>query len=420
MKNISVVITFFLTTILAAQSYNDLVMSAEEAYRNKAYEESILFYKKAFDTSEPQLLNKKDMYNAACSAALSDRKELAISYVYKAVDMGWDNYHHLIKDSDLKSLYEEEPWRELLSKINDKHQRFLNSRLNKEQVSTLVTDIIAKLEQTYFDKEKSKKVKKVLLQQIKDKELVGMTPPEIAKKIKETLRNTTNDIHFYMGVKEIPAAYKTGKIKGQKKTHNKNGGFSQVSILDENIGYIKWDTSGVDLTVAFKKVIAMLEFLDGCDSLIFDITSNGGGYGELSGFINQHLFATKEYQHLLKKRCIGEKEWHQSEVPYNYTDGPNFFDVPVYVMVSENTGSSAEYFAFILQQMKRATIVGKTTAGAGNPVTGVSLKHYNLYIPICEIKTKEGKSIEAKGVVPDIELKSDNWLKEVTTIIKNK
>ena len=41
-------------------------------------------------------------------------------------------------------------------------------------------------------------------------------------------------------------------------------------------------------------------------------------------------------------------------------------DVPLYVLISRDTGSAAEDFAFLLQQTGRATLVGDRTAGAGH------------------------------------------------------
>ena len=176
-----------------------------------------------------------------------------------------------------------------------------------------------------------------------------------------------------------------------------------MKILDNNIGYVKWNRC-IASDEALKKIKSALVFLEGCDYLIFDISINGGGDGRSNGFINQHLYANSEYQNLLVKRCKGEKEWHQSEVPYNYSDGPKFYDAPIYIITSKETGSAAEYFAFISQEMKRATILGEKTTGAGNPVTMVTIGDFYMYVPICEIKTIEGKSIEAKGVIPDIKI----------------
>lgn len=227
------------------------------------------------------------------------------------------------------------------------------------------------------------------------------------------LRNQTNDIHFYIG-KSNPDVEKD-PIKELPK-QNFNGGFTEVKILENNIGYIKWDRC-IANDEAFRKIKSALVFLEGVDKLIIDISENPGGDGRSGNFINYHLYENPSYQSLLMKRCVGEENWYQSEVAYNYSDAPKFFDIPLYIITSKNTGSASEYFAFTAQEMQRATIIGKTTAGAGNPVTMVTMGDYFMYVPVCEIVTYEGKSIEAKGVIPDIELISNDLLNETLNYI---
>ncbi len=288
-----------------------------------------------------------------------------------------------------------------------------DKRLTLKETDHLIDNIGQVLQQVYFDSIKSKKLIKDLNKRLRKKQFYDMPKDLLLKKLTNVMRENTNDVHFFIGKD------KKEKKGGTSKKLNKinyNGGFTEVKILENNIGYIKWDRC-IANDEAFSKIKNALEFVKGCEYLVFDISNNPGGDGRSSGFINQHLYKDNSYQKLLVKRCFGEKEWYQSEVPYNYSDGPKFYDIPVYVLVSENTGSAAEYFAFIAQEMKRATILGKKTAGAGNPVARASFGEFFMYIPTCEIKTINEKSIEAKGVSPDIVLTSKDWLKESVGII---
>lgn len=280
-------------------------------------------------------------------------------------------------------------------------------QLTNTETDALIIQLAANLQQTYFDTEKAKELSTVLKQKLKKKELYNIPCDSLTKKLTLLLREKTNDIHFYVG-QHVPE-------KEQPKQYF-NGGFTEVKIMGHNIGYIKWERCIAD-DEAFKKIKSALVFLEGVDYLIIDISTNPGGDGRSGGFINQHLYEDPAYQNLLLKKCVGETSWYQSEVPYNYSDAPKFYSTPLYIITSRNTGSAAEYFAFIGQETKRATILGATTAGAGNPVTMVTIGNFFVYIPICEIKTQEGKSIEAKGVVPDVQLSSDNWLNETIEYI---
>lgn len=53
-------------------------------------------------------------YNLACSYALTGKRELAVAALQKAVQLGYDDLPHLLKDPDLKTLHNDPAFEALI------------------------------------------------------------------------------------------------------------------------------------------------------------------------------------------------------------------------------------------------------------------------------------------------------------------
>ncbi len=132
---------------------------------------------------------------------------------------------------------------------------------------------------------------------------------------------------------------------------------------------------------------------------VLDLRANPGGLLEeavnVSGlFLDKQLPVVST---MGRNKAKKEVEFARGENPYK-----NFRLV---VLVNEASASASEIVAGALQDHKRAIIVGKPTFGKGSVQTVIDLENQaGLKLTVARYYTPSGKSIQSKGIVPDIEV----------------
>src|SRR5271169_4043342 len=82
---------------------------------------------------------------------------------------------------------------------------------------------------------------------------------------------------------------------------------------------------------------------------------------------------------------------------------PGIKSVPMVVLVDGGTASASEIVAGALQDHKRAIVMGTQTFGKGSVQTIVPLGHNTgLKLTTARYYTPNGRSIQAKGIEPDV------------------
>jgi hypothetical protein len=78
-------------------------------------------------------------------------------------------------------------------------------------------------------------------------------------------------------------------------------------------------------------------------------------------------------------------------------------DARVLYLTSSKTGSAAEHLALALKRTDRGTVIGETTAGAGNPGIALPVGRFSVFVPFGRVyDPSTGNGWEGTGIEPDV------------------
>ncbi|NVJ47273.1 MAG: hypothetical protein HWE07_09100, partial [Cytophagia bacterium] len=90
-----------ITTTLSAQNSDSLRMLGNRAYSSRDFATAARFY---VETTQSEGAESSDYYNAACSFALANNSEMALSYLDSAFLYGFGSIPQALADPDLSSI----------------------------------------------------------------------------------------------------------------------------------------------------------------------------------------------------------------------------------------------------------------------------------------------------------------------------
>lgn len=195
-------------------------------------------------------------------------------------------------------------------------------------------------------------------------------------------------------------------------------------MIDESTGYIQITQFTGVTPQQYKDTFAELKD-KGMERLVIDLRDNPGG------LLTSVCDILRE---ILPEGLIVYTEDKYGNREEETCDGKNKLDMPLAVLVNENSASASEIFAGAVQDHGVGTIVGTTTYGKGvvqelrqlSDGSAVKLTVSNYYTP-------NGNSINKVGIKPDVEVKlasvllnkdeitheEDNQLQKTLNVIEN-
>ena len=191
-------------------------------------------------------------------------------------------------------------------------------------------------------------------------------------------------------------------------------------MLKDRIGYIAVSEFEETTFGQYKSAVEELT-AQGMEGLIVDLRNNPGG--SLSGVCEIADYMLPEGLIVYTEDKAGEKKEYKST-------GEESFDKPLAILVNGNSASASEIFSGAVQDHGTGTIVGTQTYGKGVVQSIFDLKDGTcLKLTVSEYFTPNGRTIQGKGVTPDVEVEyeydeanpeKDNQLEKAMEVIKDK
>jgi carboxyl-terminal processing protease len=161
------------------------------------------------------------------------------------------------------------------------------------------------------------------------------------------------------------------------------------------IEYVRISSFDKNVVSSLKKILKNMK-KNHKKGLLIDLRNNPGGLlnqavGTLDLFIEKGILVSQ------KGRVPSE-----NQVYYAHSNG-TYKNIPIVVLVNGGSASASEIVSGGLQDHKRAVIVGENTFGKGSVQAIIPInKNEAVRLTVARYYLPSGRTIQAKGVVPDI------------------
>jgi carboxyl-terminal processing protease len=174
--------------------------------------------------------------------------------------------------------------------------------------------------------------------------------------------------------------------------------------IEDDVGYIRLTSFQGERTIkqleeAITEIRAKIPN-DKLKGYILDLRNNGGG------LLDQAIAVTDTF--LDRGEIVSTRGRAEASQRYNARQGDLTNGKPLIVLINGGSASASEIVAGALQDHKRATLLGSRSFGKGSVQTVMPVGGFGaLKLTTARYYTPSGRSIQAKGIQPDIELIQD-------------
>ena len=172
-----------------------------------------------------------------------------------------------------------------------------------------------------------------------------------------------------------------------------------AKTINDEILYLRI-ASFMDMKISSELKKFIKENKDKTKAIVLDLRNNPGGQlgqaiDTVDLFVNDGVIVSQK----------GRNKTDNEE--FKATSYTTVTDVPMVVLVNEGSASASEIVSGALQDLKRAIIIGKNTFGKGSVQRIIPIVEDGseaIKLTIAKYYLPSGRTIQAKGIVPDIDI----------------
>jgi carboxyl-terminal processing protease len=172
----------------------------------------------------------------------------------------------------------------------------------------------------------------------------------------------------------------------------------RAMMLEDGYGYVRITNFQNKTSDDLEKALERLEGKQGLKGLVLDLRNNPGGLLDQAVKVSD-LFIDKGLIVYTDGRI------RQQNMKFEATPNDPPRNYPIVVLVNEGSASASEIVAGALQDHKRAIVAGMQTFGKGSVQTIIPIEDgAAVRLTTARYYTPSGRSIQAKGITPDIKV----------------
>ncbi len=243
--------------------------------------------------------------------------------------------------------------------------------------------------------------KEDILIKVEDEEVTGVDLNEVVAKIKGE-EGTMVNVTVLRGEEEISMDVTRAWIEVPTIEHE---------MLDDKIGYISISEFDEVTVEQFNTAVANLE-QQKMKGLVIDLRDNPGGLVDSAVAMLDRILPKGLLVYTEDKNGHREEEYAKDKIELN---------VPLVLLVNQNSASASEIFAGAVQDFEKGKVVGTQSYGKGIvQIVAYVNDGSGIKFTVSQYFTPKGNAVHEVGITPDVVVELDEDLKTLSEIPKEK